>query len=235
MINWNKIEKTTIYISLVLIGIITLISTVFPSLLPQNVIGPITTTLITLTLLSLFKYISSKLDSSDDINRSTFTKSTNILFDKVKSKQIKTLDLFAYSGGRYSEILCEKDITKISHARILFSQSDKTEAYKEELKKQIVRWKGLHKRGVIEKLEIKYYNFEPSVYFCIIDNKHLNFGLIKANRPRHVDMLRNAYIISRKELDQLIISDFKDYFDYFFDDSCEDSCADFIDINKLDA
>lgn len=229
MINWDKIEKTAIYISLISISVLEILSSVYPSIIPKDIATPITASLIAIALLSLFKYISSKLDSTDDINRSTFTKSTNILFDKAKSKRIKTLDLFVYSGSRYSEIVCEKDITKISHARIMFTQSDKSDAYKEELKKQIVRWKSLNKRGIIEKLEIRYYNFEPSLFFCIIDDKYLNFGLIKAFRPRHVDMLRNAYIISRKEIDELIISDFKEYFDHFFNSSCDD----FININDV--
>ena len=158
MINWDKIEKTAIYISLISISVLEILSSVYPSIIPKDIATPITASLIAIALLSLFKYISSKLDSTDDINRSTFTKSTNILFDKAKSKRIKTLDLFVYSGSRYSEIVCEKDITKISHARIMFTQSDKSDAYKEELKKQIVRWKSLNKRGIIEKLEIRYYN-----------------------------------------------------------------------------
>ena len=147
MINWNKIEKATIYISLVLIGIITLISSVFPNLLPQNVIGPITTTLITLTLLSLFKYISNKLESAEVIDRSTFTKSTNLLFDKVKSKKIKSLDLFAYSGKRYREILCEKEIIRIEHVRLMFSQGDMSDIYKNELAQELVVWQSLQKKG----------------------------------------------------------------------------------------
>jgi len=230
MIDWDKIEKATIYTSLVLISVIEIISATLPNLIPPKIATPIITSLICVVALALFKYISSKFDSADDIDRSTFTKSTNMLLDKVNSKKIKTLDLFVYSGNRYSEIICEKDITKISHVRILFSQSDKSDAYKEELKKQLVRWLSLHKRGIIETLEFRFYSFEPSVYFCIIDNKFLNFGLIKAYRPRHVDMLRNAYIIIRKDIDQLIISDFKEYFSHFFDNSPDD----FIDINTLE-
>ena len=217
MINWNKIEKITIYVSLIFIGVITIISSVFPILIPKEVIEPVTTALVTLSLLSLFKYISNKLESPEDITRNTFIDSTKQLFDKIKTKKIKTLDLFAYTGRRYKEIVHDNKI-EIENARLLFTKGNKSKSYKKELEDEVNFWR----KKVTGNLEIKFYDFELSIYFCIIDNDYFNYGLMLPFRPTDVDWLRNAYMINRKETEQLIISDFKDFFDYVFEISSSD-------------
>jgi len=168
--------------------------------------------------------ISNNLESPEDITRNSFTESTNQLFDKIKTKNIKTLDLFAYSGLRYKGIYHEKcEDIYIEHARLLFTQGNKSsDIYKEELKGERDYWESQKEKGKIGKLEIKYYKFEPSIYFCIIDNDYFNYGLMLPFRPTDVDMLRNAYMINRKETEQLVMSDFKDFFDYVFAISSSD-------------
>lgn len=70
--------------------------------------------------------------------------------------------------------------------------------------------KRLHEKGRISKISFRFYSFQPTFHFMVIDGKSIYFGLYKLSDKHASSESQNSYIARNNSVEGLsIISDFK--------------------------
>lgn len=214
--DWEKIDKWIIYVGLGIVGVLEFISDfIYIPFLTNSV--PVTILCVVLIILVKDGNVITKLNNGFDIDIDAFAESTNKLLSM--SKTISSMDLFVYTGARYRTRFEESDI-KINHLRILLRKPTQNDPkYIEELERELKIFYELKNNGNIKNLEIRFYDFEPMLFFCIINDTYINFGTIKPYRLKY-KTVTTAYLL-KKSSNRILVEDYKKQFDYIFEISDE--------------
>jgi len=108
-----------------------------------------------------------------------------------KKKIVESLDIFAYTSRTYCACIRDADIVIKKVRLLVYKPRSSTEGRSMHASKfgvdndTISFWKDMSKNKKILSLEIKYFDFESTYHFALIDNKYYHFGfyLIKSERP----------------------------------------------------
>ncbi len=75
-------------------------------------------------------------------------------------------------------------------------------------------WNELHKEGKIKSLNIKYYRFDPTFHFMILNGRLVHFGLFQ---PKHINPgpeILTSYIVNEDTNSGMqLVNDFKIIFE----------------------
>ena len=222
--NWNRIfkiaGKIALYVCLVAVVIINVVNLMFPKL-PLNIDLSITMALIGITLITILAYLDILL-----VKKKTYMASDQF-FDGLtsifsKKKVIKTLDIFAYTSRTYCACIRNTDVI-IKKVRLLIykPRSTSNEKLMDTSKfanhDTIALWKNLLKSEKILSLEIKYFDFEPTYHFAVIDNKFYHFGfyLPQSEHPGY-SLLTTFSSPETTEESEFYRKDFVKLFDNYF-------------------
>ena len=181
--NWNKIftvaGKIALYICLVVVVIINIVDMMFPNL-PVSIDLSVTMALIGIVLITILAYLDILLTKKKTYMASDqFFDGLTTIFSK--KKVIKSLDIFAYTSRTYCACIRNTDVI-IKKVRLLVYKPSSTsngklmDTSRFANHDTIALWKNLLKSEKILSLEIRYYDFEPTYHFAIIDGKFYHFG-----------------------------------------------------------
>lgn len=191
-INWNRIEKVALYLSLVILLLFQLLSSFIPNILsffpgttPQVFLG--------ISLLLSIHYLVRIVETS---TTGGIFKIHLTYMDAFREwlepyDEIKELSVVAYTSYTYFEYL-RMQPRKIRKVRLLLmygeSPTEVSRTTKQETEKPyalesvLPRWKLLVEDKKIESLEIRRIKSDASFYLSIADDHHVMFGLLWPRR-----------------------------------------------------
>jgi hypothetical protein len=184
IMNWSKLfeiaGKVVLYISLIAVIILNVIKIIIPNL-DIDIGLPITMSLISMALIAILAHLDKLLaKKKTSMASDKFFDGLNYILSNKKI--VKSLDIFAYTSRTYCACIRDADII-IKKVRLLVykPRSSKGEKLVDTSKfavnqDTISLWKNMLKNGKILSLEIKYFDFEPTYHFALIDNKYYHFG-----------------------------------------------------------
>jgi len=223
--NWNKLfkiaGKVALYICLAIVVIINIVGIMMPNL-PTNISLSITMSLIGTTLIAILASMD-KILAKKKISMASekfFDGLNHILSNK---KIVKSLDIFAYTSRTYCACIRDADII-IKKVRLLvykprFSKGEKlVDTSKFAVNKDTISlWENMLKNEKILSLEIKYFDFEPTYHFALIDNMYYHFGfyLTQLEHPGY-SLLTSFSSPDITAESELFRKDFRTLFDNYF-------------------
>jgi len=219
---WDKVEHAAIYVVISVFIIAELLGYMFPSIdnLLRDRPGFI---LISLVLLAMFRNLDRRLSQSVQGFTSTksFGESVGVL---LKGRRvIDTLEIFGHSTSKYYQFVKDGGV-KIRKARILISgqllfesspyphgqQERKSVKSHAELAGE--NWLRLQSQGVIEDLEIRYYNFWPTAHFMIVDGVSAQWGLFEPMAGGLGVTVQRVYLIVQESAMREFVEDLQKFF-----------------------
>lgn len=223
-------EKIIAYFALLIVVILQIINLVDKSMLNINSTD-LSLCLISSSLLVIFQHI-------EDIKKAFNKSSKTVLSDRFndglmeifkKHSRIKSLDIMAHTTRTYIHSIADNDIT-VDRVRILvcrpknsnarqYPDEDSVEYLDSSRDQAIERWRDLVETGRIRHLEIRYFEFDPTFHFAIINNQYLHYGLYKMEHKNPGYHLFTLYTLDGAEnhfaLNQL--TDYKEFFNHVFE------------------
>ena len=177
---WSIAEKVICYVALSVVVITQIISLIFPDF--SGLDNEVTFGIFGAALILIFQNVN---DTKQQIS-----KKSNVLFSQNfneglvsiwnKKQKIDTLDILCQTSNTYYHSIANQNIT-IDTLRILINKpkSNNTKHYPAQevmehfdgIRDQTIElWKALQKKGKIKNLEIRYYEFDPTIHFAITKN-----------------------------------------------------------------
>lgn len=227
---WETLEKVIAYCALFVVIVLQLLDIFFPSLNISSV--DFSLGLIASSLLVIFAHVE---DVKKDVSTKDFggvsTRFNDGLLDVFsKNKHIKSLDIMAHTTKTYIHSISDNDIT-IERVRILvckpkdstsrqYPDKDSISRIDDFRNQAVESWKDLVKIGKIKKLEIKYYEFDPTFHIAIINEQFFHYGLYKIEHKFPGYHLYKLYTIngSDSELAHSLLNDFQSFFIHIFEE-----------------
>lgn len=183
-------EKIIAYLALTIVIILEVIKLLNSSLININSTD-LSLCLIASSLLVVFQHVEDiKKIFNKSYNAVTSERFNDGLLDIFKKHtHIKSLDIMAHTTRTYVHSIADNDIS-VDNVRILVCKPKSSSSRQYPDQKAIASldlsrdqavesWKDLVKIGKVKHLEIRYYQFDPTFHFAIINNKHLHYGLYK--------------------------------------------------------
>ena len=213
---WGRIflvaRKIVFYLALSIIVVLNMAKLIFPAL-PEIVDINISLALICAALITIHAQLDKAYTKkSSDIN------SSNRFFDGLnsiilKKKVIKTLDVFAWTSRTYCACIRDADVI-IQKVRLLIYKPKGTPPNNDILS----LWNDMYKNGKIQSLEIKFYEFEPTYHFALIDNKEYHFGFyfVQERSPGY-SLLTSFSTKNNSDINGLFVDDFEKLYNNFYD------------------
>lgn len=222
-------EKIIAYLALIIVVILEIINMFDSSLININSTD-LSLCLIASSLIVVFQHV-------EDIKR-IFNKTNNAvtserfndgLLDIFKKRtHIKSLDIMAHTTRTYIHSIADNDIT-VDNVRILVCKPKNSSSRQYPDQEAIVSldlsrdqaiesWKDLVKIGKVRHLDIRYYQFDPSFHFAIINNRYLHYGLYKVEHEYPGYHLYTLYTLDGSESDfsHRQLEDFQGFFTHVF-------------------
>ena len=220
-------EKPLIYFILIILVLIDILGKFFPSI--KNIPTSDPFTIIFLILLLMFRYMDERFSRIilspkvyDDFNSAMseiFNNTTHI--DKI--------DFFGSTGGLFQPTLSSRNI-QVNRLRVLIRDPDSNQTYdfpntiedqnalKERSKLKILDWIKMKEAGSIKNFEIKKYNFAPSFFAVIVNDKKGFWGFFRQGEIYPYFHVMQSRVISNdsfyeKSVLNNIIKWYKDIFD----------------------
>ena len=227
---WDRIEKYAIYTAIFVFIILEFFSYFIPSI-KQAMDTKGALLLIAVILLFFFKYIDERIgDSKNSPIEVEKSFSQGILETLEKKEEIETMDIFAHTGQKYLYALQESHV-KVKHLRLLLRSFDNLDTIqfpadesdkqnlKRELKSVTDGFIGLKKQGKIQTLEIRYYLFDPTCHFFVVDKRLLHFGLFQPIPSSSGVQVLNSFVVKEStDEGRKLINDFRILFDTTYDE-----------------
>ncbi len=185
------LERIGIYITLLIILIFEAILSVFPQISPSE---NIVIFLLALSFISIFAYFDKTYGKRIKANSNgikiedtlSIAISSVIKTEKRNHNEIRTLDLFAFTGKRYCQILGEvlgRNTSGIK-VRVLIVDPEKLKNFKcnsivdlisevNSTEYDLINW--------ITEIEIRHYEFIPSYHFMIVNQRTAVLGTFQAS------------------------------------------------------
>ncbi len=230
---WDRIEKYVIYISLAFIIIIQVANYVFPDVIKEVSISS-AFILFSAALIAIYKNVDEKRIENNSVKCSSkFFTGLGALIEK--QEKIDTLDIFSHTSMTYYH--CIKDCNiKINCVRLLvckpkcisnksYPDQEVLAQFEQQRDSSLTMWKELQSDGLINELKIKYYEFDPTYHFAIINNKYFHYGFFKITHEHPgYSLLSNFTYENDNELAQTMLNDFVRIFNnYYYNFSYEES------------
>jgi hypothetical protein len=233
--SWNKLfkiaGKAALYICLVIVVILNIVEIFVPlniieKIVPNSSVDvrlSITMSLIGITLIAILANMDKLLA------RKKVPMASDKFFDGLNAilsskKIVKSLDIFAYTSRTYCACIRDADII-IKKVRLLVHKPRSITGEKllntskfAVSQDTIALWQNMLKNKKILSLEIKYFDFEPTYHFAIIDNKFYHFGfyLTQSEHPGY-SLLTSFSSPEVTDESEFFKKDFVILFDNYFD------------------
>jgi hypothetical protein len=227
---WQRVEKVAIYVVILTLITFQLVAIFVPKVaLIMDARGSIF--LLATVFLFFFKYIDERIgDRKNPILETGKTFEQEIVEMVGINAEIESLDIFAQTGQKYLYALTDSGV-KINHLRILLRSFDQLKNIqfppdskaKSGLKKESLTvtnsFRDMQKRGRIKTLKIKYYPFDPTFYFVIVDSRLLQFGLCEPRRTTQGIEFLNPFIAKSSTIEGAkLIENYRAFFEATFKD-----------------
>lgn len=225
---WETCEKIIAYCALGAVLVFEIVDKVVPSL---NLGGSdFAISLIASSLLVIFASVD---DIKRQFNKSTVgctsTRFNDGLLDIFgKNKNLKSLDIMAHTTRTYIHSIADNDVT-IDSVRILVCKPRMSEHRQYPDKDTVASldisrdhavelWKDLLRIGKIKNLEIRYYEFDPTFHFAIINNQFVHYGIYKIEHEYPGYHLYTLYTLdgTESEYSQSQLQDYRNFFEHIF-------------------
>ena len=227
---WTTIEKYIIYISLSTIIILEILSWIFPDWSFLDNQGAIC--LFSAALIVIYQNVTELKEHSLNKLSTTYSSSFNDGLVEIfkKNEALKSLDIMASTSRTYFHSINDNNVS-IEHLRLLVwnpqnpetrhypLDSESIKAFDISRKQAIAGWKDLRNSGKIKKLEIRYYDFDPTFHFAIINNRHLHYGMYKIEKIYPGYHLYPLYTLDSKEtlFSRSQLQDKQNFFNHIFE------------------
>lgn len=135
----------------------------------------------------------------------------------------------AHTTKTYIHSIADNDVT-IEKVRILVCKPKErtTRHYPDDSAVQsldvardqaVESWKDLHRLGKIKSLEIKYYEFDPTFHFAIINEQFVHFGIYKIEHKYPGYHLYHLYTLDGLDSDvaHSQLDDYQSFFSHVFE------------------
>jgi hypothetical protein len=216
---WKKVEKQAIYSALFLYFVLQLAAIFIPSIAKvMNAGGSLA--FIAGVLLIIFRFLDERLDGKADFIKSSKNFVQSVSDFLRQNKEYKNVDILAQNGALYNTAIKESGI-KIKNLRLLLRntkdlttiQLPDDEKSRESLQQAILSFKLLQQSGIITKLSIAYYEFNPTTYFMSLDGKSLHFGLYQPKIAYPGADITNSFFVSYEGQGEYLVQDFNNQFE----------------------
>ena len=176
-------------------------------------------------LITTIKKFNMILNGKRELYSLPFSKAFHEVFSEDYYDEVK---IFAYTGAQYAQEIKNNNNVHIKNLTLLLRfynakrayssyDSDIILDYQRELRNKIKIWESLRKKGKIENLEIKFYDDEPFIHFCIVNSNMLLTGLLSPTNES-ADTL-NCTILKNTELIRDYVRNYTILFNAIYDRS----------------
>lgn len=222
-------EKIIAYLSLIIIIVLEGLKLLNSSLITINSTD-LSLCLIASSLLVVFQHVEDikRINNKSYIAVASTRFNDGLLDIFKKHAHIKSLDIMAHTTRTYIHSIADNDIT-VDNVRILVCKPKSSHSRQYPDLKAIASldlsrdqavedWKDLVKLGKVKHLEIRYYQFDPTFHFAIINNQHLHYGLYKLEHMYPGYHLYTLYTLDGSESDfaHHQLADFQGFFIHVF-------------------
>lgn len=225
---WNIIEKIIAYVSLFVVVFLECLNIFVPAFDIDG--SELALGLISSSLLVIFAHIE---DIKKEISKVSFAHVSTRFNDGLlsifeKNKSIKSLDIIAHTTKTYIHSIADNDVT-IDKVRVLVCRpkNSNTRHYPDEniissldvaRDQAIETWKDLLRIGKVKELEIRYYEYDPTFYFAIINNQYIHYGIYKIEHGYPGYHLYNMYTLDGfdSEFAYNLLTDYQSFFNHVF-------------------
>lgn len=226
---WQTCEKLIAYCSLVVVVVLECLDKFVPSLDVGQT--DFSLMLIASSLLVIFSHIEDiKKECTQSTNTHASTRFNDGLLEVFsKNKRLKSLDIMAHTTKTYIHSIADNDVT-IDNVRILvckpkdsasrhYPDAHCVQSLDAARDQAVDLWRDLLKIGKIRNLEIRYYEFDPTFYFAIINDQYVHYGIYKIEHTRPGYHLYTMYTFDGNECEVTNnqLQDYKAFFGHVFD------------------
>ncbi len=223
---WSIAEKVICYVALSIVVITQIISLIFPDF--SGLENEVTFGIFGAALILIFQNVNETKQQIAKKSNALFSQNFNEGLVSIwnKKQKIDTLDILCQTSNTYYHSIANQNIT-IDTLRILINKpkSNNTKHYPAQevlahfdvIRDQTIEmWKALQKRGKIRNLEIRYYEFDPTIHFAIINKKFVHYGLYKPEYDFPGYSLYPLYTLDAQEsaFNQSQLEDLQDLFEH---------------------
>lgn len=231
-INFKKIEEIVEKIVLWLLIILQILSEFIPQI--DTFISNHENLKIAVLFYLVFKIYKRIIDINEK-KQIKILKLDDALSHVFTKKKFKKVYIFAYSAQNYLKSIKRNDI-QIDNLYLLLRRYDEKQAfllhdpcvisnYKNELENALKMAYSLKNNGSIKNLHVRYFDFEAYSHFAVFDSRFAVSGKLLHTFNDSKTKISPVQIYdsnTNKSIDD-IISNFKDFFENLFNNSCEDS------------
>jgi hypothetical protein len=227
---YRRLQRPVIYLILLTIIIIQILSYFLKPI--QDFLSPEGATfLIFVILLLIFHHMDDRFENLSILSSLKYCDDFNNAMSEIlgDSNQIGQIDFIGLTGGLFQPAIWSRRV-KINKMRVLLRNPDlatnsKTlhlPTYQEYLKKNtmssIMNFRILEKDGYVEKLEIKVYNFESTIFAIIIDRKKGFWGFFKPKSSYpYFDVMKCLLLTQNSSYEKALLNDLIEWYDQIFE------------------
>ena len=219
---WSIIEKPVIYSFLIIYIVLKMLSVILKCSFIDNMMeGEQQFLFIAIILFFLLGFIDrrvSTLRKYESVSYfNTFDDAISHVFEQ--QKKIKELYILGHSthtiheqikfklNGNEELIILVRNPNSPNFLNHLKSE-DAKKTEKQQIENAVTKWKNKLKDREIKNLDIYYYDFEPSLYLIITDEKMGVLGIFKPSQRRWGYIVESAMVIDgRNEVGKLFLDD----------------------------